>query len=69
MLAFGNKFSLEAVLFSIICKGVEIEIKPVKRLSDTTLVLHLIVKLTILIICKVNHQTSILFLEEISQVT
>ena len=65
MLSFGGKLRLEAVFLSIIGKGVEIEIKPVKRLSDNILVLHLVVKLAIIVIGKVDHQAPILFLEEI----
>ena len=48
MLAFRYEFCAETVFFCIICKGVEIEIKPVKRLSDNILVLHLVVKLAII---------------------
>ena len=68
MLAFRYEFCAETVFFCIICKGVEIEIKPVKRLSDNILVLHLVVKLAIIFISKVDHDASILFFEKISQV-
>lgn len=68
MLAFRYEFCAETVFFCIICKGVEIEIKPVKRLSDNILVLHLVVKLSIIIAGKINHKTSILFFKEIAEV-
>ena len=45
MFSLSHDFSIETVVLSIICKGVEIEIKPVKRISFNILVLHLVVKL------------------------
>ena len=68
MIAFSDDFRAESVFFRMICKGVEVEIKPVKRLSFDILVLHLIVKLSVIIVCKVYHQTSILFFKKIPQI-
>ena len=69
MLAFIEEFGLEAGLFCIIGQGVKIHIQPIERFSLYILILHLIVDLTIIVIGKVYHEASILFLIKIFEVT
>ena len=68
MISFCDYFRTESVFFRMICKGVEVEIKPVKSFSFDILVLHLIVKLSVIIVCKVYHQTPVLFFKKIPQI-
>ena len=69
VLTFCNQFSFETILFSIESKGFKIQIQPIKGPARNILIFHLIVNLTVIIICQIDHEASIFFLKKITQVT
>ena len=68
MFSLGDQFGREAGLLRVECKGVEVDIEPVERFPEDVLVLHLIVQLAVVIVCQIDHEAAVLFLEEIAQV-
>ena len=68
MLTFLHHLSLEAIFVGIIGERLEIDIKPIERLTLDLLILHAEIDFAIISCCQVYQEASVFIFKQIAEV-